>query len=250
MFENSPTWRRIHGEPQRAIRIHLGYVPDLEADEARERRAMRWAIVGAIAVHVALFLVHFSYEPRRSDWRAPERVVFAVRQLRFKQPELVTRQAPARPRRAVKRIPIPDPTPDDPEPILREEELEIPLPEYDLVDGGIDDFFIPDGPPPIWGGAGQPFRVGGEVTAPIKLAGETPNYTEEARHDRIQGVVILEAIIDVQGNVVNVRVLKGLPLGLTETAALAIQEWRFRPALRNGAPVPVFYNLTVRFSLQ
>lgn len=249
MFENSRTWQRINGEPERVIRIHLGYVPNLEVDEARERRGMRWAIAGAIALHVALFLVHFSFEPQRPDWQAPERAVFALRQLRFKQPEPVTRQAPPMPRKAVKRIPIPDPTPDEPEPILREE-LEIPLPEYDIVDLGIDDFFIPDGPPPIESGAGQPVQVGGEVTPPIKLAGETPIYTEEARQGRIQGVVILEAIIDVLGNVANVRVLKGLPLGLSETAVLATQGWKFRPALRNGAPVPVFYNLTVRFSLQ
>lgn len=248
MFENSPTWQRIHGEPERAIRIHLGYVPDLEVDEARERRGMRWAIGGAIAVHVALFLVQFSFEPQRPDWQATERAVFTVRQLRFKPPQPVTRQAPPVPRKAVKRIPIPDPTPDEPEPILRER-LEIPLPEVDIADFGIDDFFIPDGPPPR-SGAGDPFQVGGEVTPPVKLAGETPTYTEEARQGRIQGVVILEAIIDVLGNVANVRVLKGLPLGLTETAVLATREWRFRPALRNGSPVPVFYNLTVRFSLQ
>ena len=75
-------------------------------------------------------------------------------------------------------------------------------------------------------------------------------YTEEARQGRVQGVVILEAIIDVLGNVEDVKVLKGLPLGLSETAVTAASDWKFRPALRNGDPVPVFYNLTVRFSLQ
>jgi TonB family protein len=248
MFDNSPTWKRINREPERAIRIHLGYVPNLEVNEARERRNMRRAIVAAIALHAVLFMLHFSFEPQRPDWKAPERAVFAVRQLRFKAPEPATRQAPPKPRKAVKRIPIPDPTPDDPEPILQE--LEIRLPDSDIVDVGIDDFFIPDGPPSRASGAGRPFQVGGDVTPPVKLAGGVPLYTEEARQGRIQGVVILEAIIDVLGNVADIRVLKGLPLGLTETAVLATQEWKFRPALRNGSPVAVFYNLTVRFSLQ
>jgi protein TonB len=62
--------------------------------------------------------------------------------------------------------------------------------------------------------------------------------------------VILEAIIDEAGDVDEVTVLKGLPLGLTETAVVAARDWKFKPATRDGAPVPVFYNLTVRFSLQ
>jgi protein TonB len=63
-------------------------------------------------------------------------------------------------------------------------------------------------------------------------------------------VVLLEAVIDVDGSVVNVRVLKGLPQGLTESAAETAKIWKFEPATRNGQPVAVYLNLTVRFSLQ
>ncbi len=250
MFEKSPTWHRINGEPPKAIRIHLGYVPDLEVDEARERRGMRWAIFGAVVLHVALFLAPLSFAPSRPDWVAPpQRPVFAVQQLRFEQPKPLPQQSLPKPRKAVKRIPIPDPTPDDPEPILPDE-IELPLPEIDIAEIGFDDFIIPDGPPGVDPGGARPMRLGGDIIPPVKLAGDTPVYTEEARQGRVQGVVILEAIIDVLGNVADVKVLKGLPLGLSETAVTAASDWKFRPALRNGDPVPVFYNLTVRFSLQ
>jgi len=249
MFEDSRTWERIHGEPARGIRIHLGYVPELDVDEDDERRGMRWAIAGAVLLHLIFFVVRLPFNPSVPEWQAPERPVFAVKQLRFERPEPLPQQALPRPKRAVKRVPIPDPTPDDPEPILRDEpEIEVPLLDLDAL--GIDDFFIPDGPPAQGPSGPRAERLGGDIVPPVKLSGGTPVYTEEARQGRVQGVVILEAVIDVAGNVADVKVLKGLPLGLSETAVAAAQEWKFHPALRNGEPVPVYYNLTVKFSLQ
>jgi len=249
MFENSPTFQRLAPQSEKVIRIHLGYVPDMAVDSKREQRGMRWAILGAVVLHLLFFMVRIPIKSaERPEWTAPERPVYAIQQLRFERPQPRPQQA-IPPPRAARRIPVPDPTPDDPEPIVPEV-LELPVPEFDIVDSGIDDFFIPDGPPASGPAAEQAFRVGGDVTPPIKLTGDTPSYTEEARQGRVQGVVILEAIIDVLGQVADIRVLKGLPLGLTETAIQATREWRFRPAMRGGDPVPVFYNLTVRFSLQ
>ena len=93
-------------------------------------------------------------------------------------------------------------------------------------------------------------RVGGEITKPERLGGVQPAYTELARKARIQGVVIVEAIIDKEGHVTNVRVLKGLPMGLDQSAVDAVKSWRFRPATLNGRPVSVYYSLTVNFRLQ
>ncbi|HXT19958.1 MAG TPA: energy transducer TonB, partial [Thermoanaerobaculia bacterium] len=65
---------------------------------------------------------------------------------------------------------------------------------------------------------GPPYRVGGEVTPPVKISGADPVYTELARRARLTGVVIVEALIDERGSVTSSRVLKGLPMGLDKAA--------------------------------
>lgn len=95
-----------------------------------------------------------------------------------------------------------------------------------------------------------PLQAGGSVSKPVKIYDPQPQYTEEARRARIQGVVILQAVIDCDGFVTDINVLKGLPLGLTEAAILAVSQWRFEPARQNGQPVSVYYNLTINFRLQ
>ena len=77
-----------------------------------------------------------------------------------------------------------------------------------------------------------------------------PQYTEVARKAREAGVVIVEAIIDKNGNVDKVKVLKGLPMGLSEAAEDAVKRWKFKPGTLNGEPVDVIFNLTVNFTLQ
>jgi TonB family protein len=98
--------------------------------------------------------------------------------------------------------------------------------------------------------AGPPYRVGGEVTRPEKVSGDPPQYTEIARRARISGVVIIEAVIDEQGNVTSPRVLKGLPMGLDRQAVEAIETWKFKPATLHGRAVPVYYILTVNFQVE
>ncbi|PYQ51542.1 MAG: hypothetical protein DMF59_07485 [Acidobacteria bacterium] len=102
------------------------------------------------------------------------------------------------------------------------------------------------------GGTGdKPVRVGGDVTAPtVIMPRAEPQYTELARKARIEGVVIIEAIIDRNGYVTDARTLKPLPLGLDQSALDAVRKWKFRPGTLNGQPVPVIYNLTVIFRLQ
>jgi TonB family protein len=97
------------------------------------------------------------------------------------------------------------------------------------------------------GQTGGPYRVGGAVTQPEPITQSAPVYTEEARKAGVQGVVIVEAIVDERGVVTNPRVLKGLPMGLDRKAIEAVQAWTFKPATLEGKPVPVYYMLTVEF---
>jgi len=101
------------------------------------------------------------------------------------------------------------------------------------------------------GGVGDvPVRVGGNVKAPIAVSRPNPVYTEVARRARVQGIVIIEAVIDRQGNVTEARVLKPLPMGLDLQALQSIRQWKFKPGTLNGQPVPVYYNLTVNFRIE
>jgi periplasmic protein TonB len=94
-----------------------------------------------------------------------------------------------------------------------------------------------------------PLRVGGNVKAPVVVDRADPVYTETARKARVQGVVIVEAIIDKQGNVDNVKIVKGLPGGLSEEAMKAVRKWKFKPGTMNGVPVATIFNLTVNFQM-
>jgi TonB family protein len=97
--------------------------------------------------------------------------------------------------------------------------------------------------------AGPPYRVGDKVSRPEIVSSVPPVYTELARRARVTGTVILEATIDEQGNVTDTRVLKGLPMGLDRSAVEAVRKWKFKPALLDGRPVPVYYVLTVNFQI-
>lgn len=97
--------------------------------------------------------------------------------------------------------------------------------------------------------SGPPYRVGGDVKAPVLLNRVEPIYPEEARKARIMGIVIVEAMIGEDGVVKNVAVLKPLPFGLDQAAVDAVKQWTFKPATLEGKPVAVRFNLTVNFRL-
>ena len=104
----------------------------------------------------------------------------------------------------------------------------------------------PPPPPPKPEG---PLRVGGDVKAPVVIKRAEPQYTEVARKARLQGTVIVEAIIDRDGNVDHVKVLRGMGMGLSEQAEAAVKLWKFRPGTMAGQPVDVIFNLVVNFTL-
>ena len=95
----------------------------------------------------------------------------------------------------------------------------------------------------------NPVRIGGEIKAPSKVKDVKPVYPAVARDARVQGVVIVEAIINAEGEIADARVLRSIPL-LNEAALEAVQQWRFTPTLMNGAPQAVVMTVTVNFTLQ
>ena len=98
-------------------------------------------------------------------------------------------------------------------------------------------------------GSGEPFRIGGGIGAPMKVADVTPVYPPEAREARVQGVVIMELTLSPTGEVSDVQVLRSVPL-LDEAAVAAVRQWRYEPTLVDGEPVSVLLTVTVNFMLR
>jgi protein TonB len=71
-----------------------------------------------------------------------------------------------------------------------------------------------------------------------------------ARQIRKGGLVIVQGVVEKDGSVTGVQVLKPEPWGLTEAAVAAVERWRFEPAQLDGEPVAVYFQLTVRFNVQ
>jgi protein TonB len=103
---------------------------------------------------------------------------------------------------------------------------------------------LPDAPPPPV----QAVRVGGQIKEPKNVHRVNPAYPDIAKQARVQGIVILECTISPQGKVMDVKVLRGIPL-LDQAAIDAVKQWVYTPTLLNGVPVPVIMTVTVNFKL-
>jgi len=104
---------------------------------------------------------------------------------------------------------------------------------------------LPVPPPPV---DTKPVRPGGDIRPPTKIKNVPPVYPQIARVNRVQGTVILEAVIGENGRVRDLRVLRSIPL--LDTAAMdAVRQWEFTPTLLNRQPVPVLMTVTVTFKL-
>jgi protein TonB len=76
-----------------------------------------------------------------------------------------------------------------------------------------------------------------------------PPYSESARRLKLNGPVTAEAVINSQGELENIRIVRGLPGGLNETTIATLRTWRCHPALKDGKPVPVLVPFTVTFRM-
>ena len=94
-----------------------------------------------------------------------------------------------------------------------------------------------------------PVRVGNGVPQPMKIRDVKPVYPPIAQESRVQGVVIVEALIGADGAVLEARLLRSIPL-LDQAALDAVREWRFMPTTVDGQARAVLMTLTVNFTLQ
>jgi protein TonB len=106
----------------------------------------------------------------------------------------------------------------------------------------------PVAPPPPKPTAPQRVKQGGNVTAALILTQTRPLYPPLARQARIQGNVVLHAIIDKDGRVAQLEVVSGHPL-LVQSALDAVKQWRYKPTQLNGDPVEVDTTITVTFTM-
>ncbi|MDA1094460.1 MAG: energy transducer TonB [Acidobacteria bacterium] len=108
------------------------------------------------------------------------------------------------------------------------------------------------GPGSGGGSGGGPYRPGNGVETPQPLRQARPNYTSEAMRAKIQGEVIIEAVVLPDGSVGDVKIVRSLDqnFGLDEEALKAARQWLFRPGTRFGEPVAVLVTIALTFTLR
>jgi periplasmic protein TonB len=123
------------------------------------------------------------------------------------------------------------------------------------IPGGLDGGVIGGGllgpapAAPIDSAPKSPIRVGGGVKAPRLIFGPEPVYPILARHSKISGAVVIDAVIDTQGNVVDMHPASGNPL-LLIAAMAALRQWKYEPTILGGQAYPVRMLVTITFELK
>jgi protein TonB len=105
----------------------------------------------------------------------------------------------------------------------------------------------PPPPPPV--AIKAPVRVGGNIQAPALARRVEPVYPDVAVSARMRGVVILEANVDADGHVVEVKVLRSANRLLDTAAITAVRQWQYRPLILNGLPEPFVLTVVLTFNL-
>ncbi len=116
--------------------------------------------------------------------------------------------------------------------------------------GGVGSGEGPGVGPGMGGGTGGGvFKVGGGVSAPRAVYTPDPDYSEEARKAKYQGVVVLWLIVGPDGRPRDMHVTRSLGMGLDQKAMEAVRQWKFEPAMMQGKPVAVQISVEVNFRL-
>jgi TonB family protein len=216
----------------------------------------------SIVVHAIVLAVIASADFRRpiTDWPTPHRALAFVEEtpriVRLDDIKLPSEsRPPARPQtggsvQLTQAAPIAAPLGVAPE-VAHQESIGIStagperIGDPDALPGGIvmpSAPVVPTAPPPK-----APIRHSG-VKPPARVVYVAPVYPLTARAVHKEGVVIIEATIDEQGNVTDTQLLRSIPL-LDEAALAAVRQWKFSPTRLNGTPVSIVMTVTVNFTL-
>lgn len=220
----------------------------LDEGDAQSKKVMTVAAIIAIVFHAAVLFFQITKKEKEIAVVTPRRVV-KVKKYRpiVKQPEEPPPPPEVKRPEKVSRVPLPDPTPDEPEPVV-EPEPEIDLPP--IPPDAIVEIGIPDAPPPDFGP--DMYTVGLDIGQPELITRVEPEYPRAAKAVGAQGQVILKVIIDEDGNVTDINVLKVKPspgLGFEDEAKKAVAQWKYKPSVVDGRKVAVQWRFTVHFRL-
>jgi periplasmic protein TonB len=116
-----------------------------------------------------------------------------------------------------------------------------------VIGGGLNTAARPLPPPPSVRPNG-PMRVGSHIRQPKTIVQVLPKYPELAREAHIQGQVKIDAVLDEQGNVIEMKIVSGPPL-LYQAALDALKQWKYEPTYLNDRPIAVQMIVTINFQL-
>jgi len=96
---------------------------------------------------------------------------------------------------------------------------------------------------------GRVFKMSDGITAPRLISRVEPNYSDEARAEKVAGSVLLSVVVGADGQAHDINVVKGIGSGLDEKAVEAVQKWLFAPGVKDGEPVAVQATIEINFKL-
>lgn len=225
---------------QEFYKIYFG-----EKDKKESTKIFIAAILFAIAFHLNLLNLPIDGKETKTEKAAVVPVKIYLENILIKE------------KGHIKENPIPLPIKDEKIPseieniekIINNSDIEFkPLDEIDLNNFGIDYSNIEV--PPVEED-NNIYIIDDNIISPVRLTEINPNYPLPAIKARIEDYVVLQLVIDKEGNVIECKVLKQAPFGMTEEAIKEAYKQKFKPALSKKTQLPVFcyYTLTIRFKL-
>ena len=200
----------------------------LRSDQG-QRRLITRALVAALALHATVLIARipgWGPDPVRIDAPAEQQM-----KVQFLQPPPPPKTPPKPPEPEAKKVPRPDPKPDEPEPI--KEPPPPPTPSADIARASP---VAPQEMGPVRVSAGQ---------GPGLIRKVEPRYPAIARAARVEGTVVVDAIIRKDGTVSDVKVLKSSNPMFEPECIQAVKQWRFTPGSQD-----VILTVTVNFTLR